>query len=45
MPDRNIDERTKQFKQIMEMPVAFWPEIRLKAEVGHGRNWADAKAA
>lgn len=32
-------------KKYMEMPVPFWPEIRLKAEVGHGQNWAIAKAA
>lgn len=32
-------------KRCMEMPVPFWPEIRIKAEVGHGKNWADAKAA
>lgn len=32
-------------KRYMEQPVSFWPEMRLKAEVGHGKNWADAKAA
>lgn len=32
-------------KRCMEMPVPFWPEIRLKAEVGYGANWANAKAA
>jgi hypothetical protein len=32
-------------KAAMEAPVPFWPEIRLKAEVGYGSNWADAKAA
>lgn len=32
-------------QRAMEQPVPFWPEIRLKAEVGHGQNWANAKAA
>lgn len=30
-------------KTAMERPPIWWPEIKLKSEVGYGANWADAK--
>ena len=32
-------------KRAMEQPVPWWPELRLKSEVGHGINWSQAKAS
>lgn len=39
------EEDAPLMKRFMEMPVPFWPNLKLVAEVGHGKNWAAAKAA
>lgn len=31
-------------KTAMEKAPAWWPELRLKSEVGYGNNWAEAKS-
>lgn len=37
-------EAVKLLQTCMEMPPRWMPSIKLKAEVGYGQNWLDAKA-
>jgi hypothetical protein len=32
-----------KMQQAMEAPMQWWPYLRLKAEVGVGQNWKEAK--
>lgn len=32
-------------KRCMEQPMVWFPTLRLKAEVGNGKNWSESKAA
>jgi DNA polymerase len=37
------DVNCEHFKKVMETPVPFLPTLKLRAEVGSGSNWSEAK--
>ena len=41
--DMDPDFATRKLKECMERSPKWMPSLRLKAEVGHGRNWNNAK--
>lgn len=41
--DEDVTMARLKMQQAMEAPMSFWPYLRLKAEIGVGQNWKEAK--
>lgn len=37
------EEKARQMQKAMETSPIWWPQLRLRAEVGYGQNWKEAK--
>ncbi len=44
-PEKDAENAALILRKAMEQPLSWWPAIRLKAEVGVGSNWLEAKGA
>lgn len=43
VPEEEADEAASRLTDVMSVSPTWFPEIKLSAEVGYGKNWKDAK--
>lgn len=43
IPAKDAEIGAQKLRRAMEDPIPWWPQIRLKCDVGIGNNWLDAK--